>query len=152
VNTGTVVLACLMASSVLAAPLAAPGDMGLRHDIQVLADYGAISGPVTTWPLSWDALLADLERIKSDDVVLPNAVVPTFERILARAQREARRGQHSFTGHLSAAEDPVRHAGASIHLPAIFLQPRTRHRFGVLQTHHANKARSVPASHGLAST
>jgi len=97
----------LLSSATWAAPLAAPGDMGLRHDIQVLADYGAITGPVTTWPLSWDALLADLERTKSEDVVIPNAVVPTFERVLARAQREARRGQHSITGHLSAAEDPA---------------------------------------------
>jgi len=101
----------LLSSATWAAPLAAPGDMALRHDIQVLADYGAISGPVSTWPLSWDALLADLERTKSDDVVLPNAVIPTFERILARAQREARRGQHSFGGHIAAAEDPAQIRG-----------------------------------------
>jgi capsule assembly protein Wzi len=119
VNTGTVVkrilfaLAILASSAAVPAPLAAPGDMALRHDIQVLADYGAISGPVTTWPLSWDALLADLERIKSDDVVLPNAVIPTFNRILARAQREARRGQHSITGRLSAAEEPTQIRGFS---------------------------------------
>ena len=108
-----VTIACLASTTALAAPLAAPGDMGLRHDIQVLADYGAITGPVTTWPLSWDALLADLERIKSDDVVLPNAVVPTFDRVLARAQREARRGQHSFAANLSAAEDPAQIRGFS---------------------------------------
>jgi len=112
-RTILVALAFLASSTALAAPLAAPGDMGLRHDIQVLADYGAISGPVTTWPLSWDALLEDLERSKSEDVVLPNAVVPTFERVLARAQREARRGQHSITGHLSAAEDPAQIRGFS---------------------------------------
>jgi hypothetical protein len=103
----------LLSSTTWAAPLAAPGDMALRHDIQVLADYGAISGPVTTWPLSWDALLTDLERIKADDVVLPNAVVPTFERILARAQREARRGQHSFGAYLAAAEEPAQIRGFS---------------------------------------
>jgi len=119
VNTGTVVkrilftLAILASSTAVAAPLAAPGDMGLRHDIQVLADYGAISGPVTTWPLSWDALLSDLERIKSDDVVLPNAVLPTFERVLARVQRAARRGQHSLGAHLSAAEEPAQIRGFS---------------------------------------
>ena len=43
-----IALALLASASTFAAPLAAPGDMGLRHDIQVLADYGAISGPVTT--------------------------------------------------------------------------------------------------------
>lgn len=95
------------------APLAAPGEMALRHDIQVLADYGAISGPVTTWPLSWDALLADLEKTRADNVVLPNAVVPTFERVLTRAQHEAKRGQHSLTGHLSVGEDPTQIRGFS---------------------------------------
>jgi hypothetical protein len=50
---------------VFAAPQAQSGDVGLRHDIQVLADYGAISGPVTTWPISWDAVLADLEAVKT---------------------------------------------------------------------------------------
>jgi hypothetical protein len=83
-------------TAVLAAPQAQPGDVGLRHDIQVLADYGAISGPVTTWPISWDALLADLEYVQANDIVLPNKVLPTFNRILARAQREAGRGIAAF--------------------------------------------------------
>ncbi len=108
-----ITLGFLASSTAVAAPLAAPGDVGLRHDIQVLADYGAISGPVTTWPLSWDALLADLEKIKSDDVVLPNAVTPTFERVLAKARREAMRGQHSFGGHLAGAQDPAQIRGFS---------------------------------------
>ena len=103
----------LATCSTFAAPVAQPGDVGLRHDIQVLADYGAISGPVTTWPISWDAVLQDLERIKADDVVLPNAVVPTFERVLARARREAPRGQHSLTGRVSAAEKPAQIRGFS---------------------------------------
>ncbi len=109
-----ITLACLAASSTaLAAPLAAPGDMGLRHDIQVLADYGAISGPVTTWPISWDDVLSDLEFVNANDVVLPNAVIPTFNRVLARAQREAQRGQHSIGGYLSAAEEPTQIRGFS---------------------------------------
>ena len=104
---------CLIAVSVHAAPTAQPGDLGLRHDIQVLADYGAISGPVTTWPISWDALLADLEKTRADDVVLPNAVIPTFERLLARAQRETMRGSFAFSGRVSFAEDPANIRGFS---------------------------------------
>jgi capsule assembly protein Wzi len=106
-------LLLLVSSAAWAAPLAAPGDMGLRHDIQVLADYGAITGPVTTWPLSWDAVLSDLEFVNANDVVLPNAVLPTFNRILAWAQRESRRGQHYFGAHLSAAEEPTQIRGFS---------------------------------------
>jgi len=97
----------LSAAQAFAAPQAQPGDVGLRHDIQVLADYGAISGPITTWPLSWDALLMDLEKIQSEDVVLPNAVLPTFQRVLARAQWETRRGAHSIVGRVSGAEEPL---------------------------------------------
>jgi len=98
---------CLHPLSAYAAPQAQPGDMGLRHDIQVLADYGAISGPVTTWPISWDAVLADLEYVQANDIVLPNKVLPTFDRVLARAQRETARGQVAFSGSLSGAEEPV---------------------------------------------
>jgi len=105
------VVALLIPAFTFAAPQAQPGDVGLRHDIQVLADYGAISGPVTTWPISWDAVLMDLERIKADDVVLPNAVIPTFERILARAQRETGSRQHIIVGHVSAAEKPTQIRG-----------------------------------------
>ncbi|MBT8334671.1 MAG: capsule assembly Wzi family protein, partial [Deltaproteobacteria bacterium] len=87
--------------------------MGLRHDIQVLADYGAIRGPVTTWPMSWDALLAELERTKAEDFVLPNAVMPTFSRLLARAQRETRRGVPVFSGSLAGADMPTKIRGFS---------------------------------------
>ncbi len=100
-------ISCLLVQTVIAAPAAQPGDVGLRHDIQVLADYGAISGPVTTWPISWDAVLADLEFVQANDIVLPNKVLPTFNRILARAQRETGRGQVAFGGSLAAAEEPV---------------------------------------------
>ena len=83
-----------------------PGDAGLRHDIQVLADYGAISGPVTAWPLSWDAILSDLEAIETEDVVLPNRVLPTFNRILKRARKEAGRRAFGATVRAGGAENP----------------------------------------------
>ena len=39
-------------SSALAEPLAAPGDMRLRHDLQLLNDSGVINIPLTAWPVS----------------------------------------------------------------------------------------------------
>ena len=36
----------------LAEPLAAPGDMRLRHDLQLLNDTGVINIPLTAWPIS----------------------------------------------------------------------------------------------------
>ncbi len=34
-------------------PWIEPGDVRLRHDIELLADAGIIRAPVTTWPVSW---------------------------------------------------------------------------------------------------
>jgi len=57
-------LASLMIMTARADPWLAPGDEGLRADIELLADAGILRGPVTTWPISWpdiarDALGAD---------------------------------------------------------------------------------------------
>ena len=100
-------------TAAFAAPQAQPGDVGRRHDNQGLADYGAIGGPVTTWPISWDAVLVDLEYIQANDVVLPNKVLPTFNRILARAQRETARGEFGYGGSLAVAEEPAQIRGFS---------------------------------------
>jgi hypothetical protein len=78
----------------MAGPVIAPGDIGLRHEIQLLADYGVIRGPVTTWPLAWDAVEADLRRAKDEEMILPVAVERTRDRLLARAERESQRGRH----------------------------------------------------------
>ena len=45
----------------VAGPWISPGDETLRHHIQVLADAGVIRVPVTTWPLMWSGIKADLE-------------------------------------------------------------------------------------------
>ncbi len=79
----------------------------MRHDIQVLADYGALRSPVTTWPISWDAVLADLEYVQANDIVLPNRVLPTFDRVLVRARREATRGRMSASASVAVAEKPA---------------------------------------------
>ena len=63
-----------------AGPWIDPGDTGLRHDIQLLADAGVITVPVTQWPLSWGDVLAF-----SDE---PGRVLSTAEAAaLARVQR-----------------------------------------------------------------
>ena len=98
----------LTAANAHAAPAIQPGDIGLRHDIQVLADYGVIRGPVSTWPLSWDAIVTDLRTARDEDMILPVAVEQTLQRLLARANRETQRGQHRFHGRLTAAEEPTR--------------------------------------------
>ena len=45
-----IILAVSLAAE--AAPLAAPGDMRLRHDLQLLNDSGVINLPLTAWPVA----------------------------------------------------------------------------------------------------
>ncbi|HEY5643160.1 MAG TPA: capsule assembly Wzi family protein, partial [Woeseiaceae bacterium] len=94
-----------------AGPVIAPGDVGLRHDIQLLADYGVIRGPVTTWPLAWDAVEADLRRSKDEELIVPVAVERARDRLLARAERQSQRGRHRIKGRLALAEEPTRIRG-----------------------------------------
>jgi len=49
-----VLLSALVATPLtsLAEPLAAPGDMRLRHDLQLLNDSGVINIPLTAWPMA----------------------------------------------------------------------------------------------------
>ena len=92
----------------VAGPVIAPGDMGLRHDIQVLADWGVIRGPTTTWPLDWTAIEADLRRARDTDMNLPVPVRSTFNSVYARAQRELQRGrQHWIKGRAAVAAEPM---------------------------------------------
>ena len=91
-----------------AGPVIAPGDMGLRHDIQVLADWGVIRGPTTTWPLDWTAVEADLRRARDEDLNLPVPVRATFNAVYARTQRELQRGrQHWLKGRAAVAAEPM---------------------------------------------
>ena len=102
----------LVTPAAFAGSVAPAGDMALRHDIQVLADYGVISGPVTTWPISWDALAADLQVAVDSDRVLPNAVVRTMQRVIRRASREMSTRVVKIDGRVSgaaAATSPARH-------------------------------------------
>jgi hypothetical protein len=100
-------LGMTLAATAKAGPVIAPGDVGLRHEIQLLADYGVIRGPVTTWPLAWDAVESDLRRSKDEGMILPVAVERARDRLLARAERESQRGKHRIKGRLAVAEKPI---------------------------------------------
>ena len=99
-------------ATAMASPLV-PGDVRLRHDLQLLVDYGAISGPVTTWPISWDAVLGDLEKSRAMGIGLPGNLRPTYERVLAKARRETGRGEARFNAGIGVAEAPVNIRGFS---------------------------------------
>lgn len=63
-------LACLLLATLpllslpaFAEPWAAPGDLLLRHDLELLNDSGAMNLPLTTWPLSWGDIGRGLAQV-----------------------------------------------------------------------------------------
>ena len=84
-----------------------PGDVALRHDIQLLADAGIVSGPVTTWPLAWGPITADIRAFERSAAVRPD-VRDAMQRVLDRARWETRSDEAFFDAHVSVAEEPTR--------------------------------------------
>ena len=78
----------VFAAPVLAAPWAEPGDRVLRRDIELLAAYRVIDGPITTWPISWAQISRSFAQIS--DEPLPMHVQRAIGRVRA---------------HIPAAED-----------------------------------------------
>jgi hypothetical protein len=74
-------------------PWLAPGDEGLRSDIQLLADAGILRGPVTTWPMSWPDVARD--ALAANDAGLDAAT----SAALFRVQRLSRAASaHGYAG------------------------------------------------------
>ncbi|MDX1516085.1 MAG: capsule assembly Wzi family protein [Woeseiaceae bacterium] len=99
----------LLTVTLQAGPYIDPGDLALRHDIQRLADAGIIRGPVTTWPLSWGPILADLRSVNITTLAPPiaDAVVRVRERGNVEAQVEVL----GFSAEVGFAEKPARIRG-----------------------------------------
>lgn len=87
--------------------MASPGDAILREDIQRLADLGVIRGPVTTWPLAWGPIMADVREYKGSES-LPGDALDAIARISARAHWEMRTDEVTFNAKASLAEEPTR--------------------------------------------
>jgi Capsule assembly protein Wzi len=83
------------------------GDNMLRHDIQTLADHGVLTGPVTTWPLSWGPILVEIRSLDSSANLAP-VVSASLERVRSRAQWETRTHELTASAHLAAADSPTR--------------------------------------------
>jgi len=100
----SLLLLCV-ASLAHADPWIAPGDEGLRNDIELLADAGILHGPVTTWPMSWPEIARDVLAVT--DAGLDDATSAALFRV-QRLSREA--STHGFAGagiRASAAYEPT---------------------------------------------
>jgi len=74
-----------VAGLAFADPWLAPGDEGLRSDIQVLADAGILRGPVTTWPISWPDVARDALAAKEEGLDASTAAALVRVQRLSRA-------------------------------------------------------------------
>src|SRR5690606_26859059 len=90
-----------------AGPFVPAGDAALRADIQLLADHGVLSGPVTTWPLSWGPIMADLEEA-SGRGPLPPHVSQALVRGRAAADRHTITGSLALRAVVAGASKPPR--------------------------------------------
>jgi len=102
----SVLLFLLVASASFAGPYIPAGDMGLRHDIQVLADSGVIKGPTSTWPLAWGPILGDIRN--ADAGSLAPAAADALARVLDRASWETRTSELTFTAKVGGADNATR--------------------------------------------
>ncbi|MBV6422325.1 MAG: hypothetical protein NAOJABEB_00103 [Steroidobacteraceae bacterium] len=95
----------LAVPGVHAAPWLAPGDLTMRHDIELLADAGVIRGPVTTWPISWPDIAREVNGAQLPDDASP-ALSQALRRVQSAARREARSGPSGLDYRVSGARDP----------------------------------------------
>ncbi|MGD9597539.1 MAG: capsule assembly Wzi family protein [Steroidobacteraceae bacterium] len=100
-----VVLLLSMEPGARAAPWLAPGDLTMRHDIELLADAGILRGPVTTWPISWPDIARGVNAARLPDVASP-ALTQALLRVQSAARRAARSGFEGAGLRIAGARDP----------------------------------------------
>jgi hypothetical protein len=81
--TASAIVLALAATPAFADPWARPGDLALRHDIQLLADAGLIKSPVNAWPIPWATIAHDLGASEGLEGLTP-AVLGARARVTQR--------------------------------------------------------------------
>ncbi len=96
----------VLTQSANAGPWLPPGDIWIKSDVQLLADAGVITSPISSWPLSWGDIAQDLNGISPDHVL-----TPAEELALARMRLLAREAlivnEPRIEARLSFAEKPM---------------------------------------------
>jgi hypothetical protein len=92
------------AGAVRADPWLAPGDEGVRSDIQRLADAGILHGPVTTWPISWPDIARD--ALAAQEAGLDEATADALMRIQRLSRAASAQGFAGLGLRASASHRP----------------------------------------------
>lgn len=98
-------LSSLPLAGARAEPWLAPGNVALRHDIELLADAGVLSGPVTTWPVSWPDVDRDIAAARLPADADP-ALRQAFDRVRHAAREASRSGFSGIGVRAAASKDP----------------------------------------------
>jgi hypothetical protein len=98
-------LAGIWSVTASADPWLAPGDEGLRADIELLADAGILHGPVTTWPMSWPDIARDV--LGASEEGLDASTTHALLRVRRQAREASTRGFSGFGARLRGAHEPT---------------------------------------------
>jgi len=117
-------LAAFLAASgpaVAGEPWLAPGDIRVRHDIELLVDEGVIDLPISRWPIPVSDLAAALDKAKLPTAVEPstgkpgkgarkpvkNSLAPAISAALARLRLIASEGRPTVGYEVRGAAHPT---------------------------------------------
>jgi hypothetical protein len=97
-------LTILLSAAAAAEPISAPGDMRLRHDLQLLSDSGVINVPLTGWPLS----LGDIHQAvqQSDSATLDISERAALDRVRDRLSLELETSAVRYRFGVAGAYEP----------------------------------------------
>lgn len=95
----------LLAGPAFSDPWLAPGDVGLRLDIQLLADEGILRGPVTTWPMSWPDIARD--ALAANPSNYDAATAAALLRVQRLSRRASAQGYAGAGIRVSGAHEPT---------------------------------------------
>jgi hypothetical protein len=125
-NFKNISLLCILSLSVStvnnsaeASSWAAVGDMQLRNDVEILARYDLIIGPVNTWPISWAQISYGLDQ--GDTAKLPAFVRAALYRVKAKMPKKYRiTARASATNHPSLIRSFGETARANLDISSAF--------------------------------
>lgn len=100
------VVVLFLAAPASASPWVEVGEQGLRNDIEILANHGIIGSLLTTWPVPWAQVSAQLPPIDGD-ADLPAYVRQSLKRVRKRMKKETAASKFSGALVTRLASEPA---------------------------------------------